>query len=129
MITIFFEILKSLCDKNNTNVTAVCKKITGSTGNYDTWKKGNVRSQDLIAISKNFNVSTDYLLGLSDSPNPVQPIPVITSNERKIINILNRFEGDYQCEFIGRVGLIANDFQKELQANPEYIGEKKAKIA
>ena len=57
-----YERIKSLCEKDGTNITALCKKITGSTGNSETWKKGNIRSNSLILISQEFSVSIDYLL-------------------------------------------------------------------
>jgi len=44
--------------------------VTGSSGNLPTWKKGNIRSDYLTKISEIFNVSTDYLLGRTDSPTP-----------------------------------------------------------
>lgn len=65
-----FDIIKKLCEKNGTNITALCKEITGSTGNYNTWKKNHVRSDYLIKIAQKFNVSADYLLGLTDDSTP-----------------------------------------------------------
>jgi len=63
-----FERIHDLCKKNGTTPTTVCEEITGSRGNLPTWKKGHVRSDYLIKIARRFNVSTDYLLGLSDFP-------------------------------------------------------------
>ena len=69
-----YERLCGLCKTNNTTPTALCVKITGSKGNLPTWKKGNIRSDYLLAIAKEFNVTTDYLLCKTDDPNPEESI-------------------------------------------------------
>jgi len=57
-----FDRIKGLCDKNGTNITTLCKTITGSSGNIPTWKKGHIRSDYLLMVAEHFNVTTDYLL-------------------------------------------------------------------
>ena len=57
-----FERIKILCDKTGTNITSLCKEITGSSGNIPTWKKGNIRSDYLLKVAQYFNVSPNYLL-------------------------------------------------------------------
>lgn len=61
-----FERIKTLCAKNNTSPTALCKETTGSSGNLPTWKKDNIKPEWLTKLAQYFNVSTDYLLGLTD---------------------------------------------------------------
>jgi len=65
-----YKRLEYLCDKNNIKMTPLCLEITGSRGNLDTWKKGNIRNDFLIKISEKFNVSTDYLLCRTDDSTP-----------------------------------------------------------
>lgn len=65
-----FERIQELCRKNGTNITSLCKEITGSSGNLPTWKNGNIRNDYLIKIADYFNVSTDYLLGVTSDPTP-----------------------------------------------------------
>ena len=74
-----YQRIKELCQENGTNITALCLKITGSKGNLSTWKNGNIRPEWLSAISDEFKVSTDYILGktevrqrLEDYPKDVQ---------------------------------------------------------
>jgi|GEM_PF-3355355 len=62
--------LKSTCEEKGTNVTSVCKSVTGSNGNLDTWKKGHIRSDYLAETARTLGVSTDYLLCLTDDPVP-----------------------------------------------------------
>lgn len=63
------DIIKNLCLENGTNVTTLCKQITGSSGNLPTWNKGNIRNDYLVKIADYFNVSTDYLLGKTEVRN------------------------------------------------------------
>ncbi len=65
----FYERLEELCTKNGTTPTALCKKITNSTGNLATWKNGNARNDHLVKIAQEFGVSVDYLLGRSENPS------------------------------------------------------------
>ncbi|MCM1103250.1 MAG: hypothetical protein NC409_04005 [Clostridium sp.] len=63
-----FERINELCKQNNTTVSALCKEITGSSGNLPTWKKGIIKTPWLISICKKFNVSADFILALEESP-------------------------------------------------------------
>ncbi len=58
-----YQRIQDLCHKNGTTITALCKKITGSSGNLSTWRKGNIRPEWISAISDEFKVSVDYLFG------------------------------------------------------------------
>ena len=57
-----FSRLQEICKSNGTTPTALCKRITGSSGNLSTWKKGNIRADYLQEIADYFDVSVDYLL-------------------------------------------------------------------
>ena len=58
-----YELLLSLCKENGISITNLCLEITGSRGNLNTWKKGNINPTVLSKIADYFGVSTDYLLG------------------------------------------------------------------
>jgi len=64
-----FKRVEALCNENNISVSALLTEITGSVGNAPTWKKGNIRSADLIAVCMKFDVSADFLLGLEMGNN------------------------------------------------------------
>lgn len=88
---------EELCRKNNTTPTTVCKAITKSPGNLSTWKNGNTRNDHLIAISKYFDVTTDYLLGRTDLPTTEAPdnlIP-IPGNEMYTFPIIGTITAGY----------------------------------
>lgn len=64
-----FERIRVLCIENGLTVTELCKLVTGSSGNLPTWKKGNIKAEALCKIADYFNVSVDYLLGRTETPN------------------------------------------------------------
>lgn len=64
-----FTRLQDICKANGTTPTALCKIITGSSGNLATWKKGNIRADYLQKIADYFGISVDYLLtGQKEKP-------------------------------------------------------------
>lgn len=66
----FYERLKKACDLRNIAVNSVVKATLPSNGVVDNWKKGGSPRADAVQkIAKYLNVSSDYLLGLSDNPN------------------------------------------------------------
>lgn len=64
----FWERFVYLCEKNNVKPNTVAKTLDLSNSTCSDWKKnGNFPKGDiLIKLSDYFNVSTDYLLGLTD---------------------------------------------------------------
>lgn len=66
----FYKRVKEECKKNNTTITAVLKKIGVSTSETGNWKRGELpKSDTLIKLSKELNVSVDYLLELTNNPD------------------------------------------------------------
>lgn len=60
------ERIEKLCEFHGTTITALCKEITGSSGNLSTWRKDNIRPLWLREICKKFQVSGDYILCLDN---------------------------------------------------------------
>ena len=66
-----YEIIKAKCETKGIHITNLCKEITGSSGNIPTWKKGNIKAEYLKKIAQRLDVSADYLLGLSETPQSI----------------------------------------------------------
>ena len=63
----FYNRLKQLCKSKNTSITAVLKALHISTSKGTAWKNGSAPSSEIvIKLAEYFDVSTDFLLGLSD---------------------------------------------------------------
>lgn len=66
----FFSNYDKLCKEIGMSANSVAKKLGISSGTVTGWKRGAApKSDTLKAISEYFNVSTDYLLGISDIKN------------------------------------------------------------
>ena len=66
-VFVFYDRLKETCEKQGLKVTPVIIECGVSGGSIDKWKKGAIPSgKTLIALAKRLNVSTDYLLGLTE---------------------------------------------------------------
>jgi transcriptional regulator with XRE-family HTH domain len=66
-----YEVFLELCKQNHISQTALLKNLEISISSIDNWKKGSeIKSENLKKLSKYFRVTTDYLLGLTENPNP-----------------------------------------------------------
>lgn len=64
----FFEVLNSLCKKNNISMTQLALNLGISRSNVTNWKNGSVPKIDKVnLIADYFNVSTDLLINGYDS--------------------------------------------------------------
>ena len=64
----FYNQLISLCNKKGIAITTLIKELGMSSGNLSKWKSGSTpKGQTLNAIARYFDVSTDYLLGISQN--------------------------------------------------------------
>lgn len=67
----FWERLVQLCAERNTKPNPVAKELGISSGSVTNWKNGAVpHSATLKKIADYFGVSTSYLLGVVDDPDP-----------------------------------------------------------
>lgn len=87
------EKLEALCKENNTTLTALCKEITGSSGNLPTWKKDNIRPEWLRKICLKFNITSDYLLDLPSSNNITE-----ISMSQELSARFDRLKPDYKIK-------------------------------
>ena len=59
-----YERISRVAKERGTNISTVCKEVTGNTGNLATWKNSRIRSDYLAGIAQYLNCSTDYLLDI-----------------------------------------------------------------
>ena len=112
-----FERVSQLCTEHGSSITALCKEITGSSGNLQTWKKDNFKSEIIPQICKKFNVTSDYLLGLTDCQKPenvnIQEETGLSEaaiERLKSFNKKDYFTGGHALEYISKI-LTAPPFQ------------------
>ena len=67
MESILYKRIHSLCKSRNITITKMCEDIGISTSLVRKWKNSSSPSIDKVkSIAEYFNVSSDYLIGLSD---------------------------------------------------------------
>ena len=61
-----------LMNKKGLNKRTLAKQLGISSGHFADWESGRSKptADRIVTIAKYFNVSTDYLLGLTDNPTP-----------------------------------------------------------
>lgn len=65
----FYERIKELAERKDKKLTTILKELEINTAYTGHWKKGKLpNTETLIKLSNYFNVSTDYLLELTDNP-------------------------------------------------------------
>ena len=67
----FYDRLLELCKDKNKKITPVIRELGLSTGGIARWRNGSAPDGDtLYKIAEYFDVSVDYLLGLTDEKKP-----------------------------------------------------------
>lgn len=67
----FWQRFYVLCKQNNLSPSAVAKKLSIAYGSLTAWKGGRIpNSTTLQVIADYFGVTTDYLLGKENPPQP-----------------------------------------------------------
>lgn len=100
--------IRELCDDRGTSMTALCKEVTGSSGNTATWNKDRVRSDWLREICKKLSVSADYLLELSDNKQ------ISVSNSSASVFVANSSSRN-DSEWMDKINKLPVNLQYELK--------------
>ena len=107
-----FERIEELCKQNSTTVTALCKEITGSSGNLTTWKKDIIKTPWLISICKKFKVSADFILDLEGAPAS-QP----NANEQNLLCLFRQLSTKDRAEIEELIEFKLERAKKENNSN------------
>lgn len=119
----FNKILKSLREDIDINQKDLADKLNINPATYRNYENGN-REPDftiLINISRFFNVSTDYLLGLTEFKNcehyrqtANEPHP--PEDEQQIIKLYRKLPPELKAEIRGEIKGILRTTQEEQSA-------------
>lgn len=63
-----FDRLKELCEKNRISINELEEKLGIGRNSLYSWKKNIPKGTNLIKVADYFGVTTDYLLGRTDTP-------------------------------------------------------------
>lgn len=86
---LFYHRLSMLCRAHRTCITMFAKNVLKTSTSAPTnWKNGTVPSAEIVfRCAKELNVSADYLLGLSETPERMQ-LSTLTAQEVELIRQL-----------------------------------------
>lgn len=115
----FYSRLAACCEQRGTNVTAVAVDILGVSKSAPTnWKKGinSPNAETVVKAAKYFGVSTDYLLGLVDSPSPANID--LSQTEQELLALFRAAQPDEQSVALNSVRAIFHSYaeQKRMSA-------------
>lgn len=90
-----------------------------SSTSFQGWKNERFKpsTEAIVKLARYFNVSTDYLLGLSDERSPKQSIQQssnLTSRESQLLSVFNSLSPSEQGEVLGFAKGLANKSQSDV---------------
>lgn len=90
----FWDVYTALCAKQGVSPNAVAKSLSIASGTVTNWKNGAVpQNATLRKIADYFQVSTTYLLGLTDEPSVSlsdQVIANLSANVQRVVDELDK---------------------------------------
>ncbi|MCM6930303.1 helix-turn-helix domain-containing protein [Enterococcus italicus] len=84
-----FDRLKFLCEKQGISVNDLEEKIDIGKNSLYSWKKNIPKGTNLLKVADYFHVSTDYLLGRTDSPNGYADSPLQLTVEEALASVMS----------------------------------------
>ena len=108
----FYQQLITLCEREGVKPTPLIKSLGFSAGNIKRWENdATVNSDILLAISKHFKVSIDYLLTGKESESPDE-VSLMNTNEKTMMNLFRMLTEKEQDRIIGRLENMVEESQK-----------------
>ena len=104
-----YKRLQEICKSKGTNITALCKEVTGNSGNLATWKKGYMRSDYLDKAADILGLSTDYILGRTEKSSPSE----LTENELEMLQVFKELTPTQQGKLIERAKMMNEQNEAE----------------
>lgn len=113
----FYDQFISLCKRDNVKPTPLIKQLGFSAGNIKRWENGaTVNSDILLAVSKHFKVSIDYLLnGIEEKPAIQQQkdIQQINGREKELLKYFRELSDEEQIRLVARAEVLAEQAKFE----------------
>lgn len=110
---LFWERFMSLCNLQGLKPNPVATEIGIASGTLSKWKEGKTfpNGETLIKISKYFDCSIDYLLGISNVKHPSKS--EISTEDLEILKKLHCLSKDSQEDIIHMINYKYEQYQKK----------------
>lgn len=119
---LFKDRLRKLRISNDLTQKDLAKKINASQSKIGMWEIGSrdPGTDDIFILSKYFNVSSDYLLGLSDEPNLNRPKKItnfLDNDELELISLFRNLPQREKIKAIGKIEDMVKTFDDDFTKN------------
>ena len=128
----FWDVYTALCAKQGVSPNAVAKSLSIASGTVTNWKNGAVpQNATLRKIADYFQVSTTYLLGLTDDPSVVlsdQVIANLSANVQRVVDELDKQKKlvlGLNPKLSSLIDSMSKDELDDLEKYAEFILSKK----
>lgn len=107
----FYKRLQSLAKENNKSLNQIENDLKLSKNTLYNYKKSNPTQERLLELANYFNVSTDYLLGLSDQLTSSPSIK--NSSLEELVNQINCLDDNSKEEIITKMKQLLEEETKD----------------
>lgn len=109
----FYDNLKSICDKRNIAISKVVLESGGKVGSINGWKKGSYPSSKIVEqISLRLNVSADYLLFGKEKNSSAKQL---TADEQELLTYYKELNDIDKGIVIGRAETLLEKYKTPLK--------------
>lgn len=100
----FHERVVSLIQEKGISQAQFCRELEFNKNTIKTWERSDPSLESLKLVADYFNVSTDYLVGLTDKRDVVSPTKKLSAKRIELLHFLENTDlTDKQSEIILKV--------------------------
>ena len=116
----FADRVLTLIEKNKITKNKLLTDIAANHNSFNNWKTQMPGSDVVIKIAQHFNVTTDYLLGLSESPSP--PLTDLSEQEADLITAFRNIDNKGRDSISNIINSLAEN--KQAAKQPKKLNSK-----
>lgn len=111
--TMNYAAFEQLCKEKKITPTAVARKLGLKKGNTTNWKKGGNPSAEILKqLAVELNCTSDYLLGLDDTPCRPPEAPPLTGDEQRLLDMYRLLTDMEKGEILGELKATVQNKKK-----------------
>lgn len=114
-MSLFLSRFRELLAESGKMQKDICAELGISRPTLSNWKTGysEPNFDDIIMLAKYFDVSSDYLLGLSDDLDAPLYSPPLPADERELLELYRQLNYEGRQRLIARAEVMIEDAQQQ----------------
>ena len=114
-MSLFLSRFRELLAESGKMQKDICAELGISRPTLSNWKTGysEPNFDDIIILAKYFDVSSDYLLGLSDDLDAPLYSPPLPADERELLELYRQLNYEGRQRLIARAEVMIEDAQQQ----------------